>query len=259
MAKARREKPSRLGFLYPPTGAEHELYRAGESLGADIRVAVIGVRISGGDDEHAPHHLSQTGSIANLLLSARVMAHLEPAALLWACTSGSFIDGLQHARAQAAAMSEAVKAPASSTSLAFLAALEALGVVRVAVLASYPEATSRAFASFLAEGGIETADMTWLDAPSGPVAAQFGDELFLSRAARISVPRGGALLVPDTAVPSLGLIEPLEDRLGCPVLTANQVTVWEAARLAGIACVRPGLGRLFAPGRRDEGGRAAYA
>ena len=151
-------------------------------------------------------------------------------------------------------MGKAVGAPASSTSLAFLAALSALGIGRVGVLASYPEATSRAFTSFLAEGGIETTDMTWLDAPSGPAAAQFGDDLLLRSASKVRVPNGGALLVPDTAVPSLALIGPLEDRLGCPVLTANQVTVWEGARLAGITRELAGLGALFAAGSRSRAG-----
>jgi len=233
----------RLGFLYPPTGAEHELYLAGEALDPRVEVAVIGVRISGGDDEHAPHHLRATGSISNLALSAKVMAHLEPAAVLWACTSGSFIDGLAFAREQAAALNAASRAPASSTSLAFLSALEVLGIGTVAVLATYPEATSRAFTSFLAEGGVRIDRLNWLDAPSGPVAAAFAKERFIDGAARLGVPKGGALLLPDTAVPSLALIAPLEDRLGCPVLTANQVTVWEAARLAGVKGRGPG--RLF--------------
>jgi maleate cis-trans isomerase len=233
----------RLGFLYPPTGAEHKLYLAGEAIDPRVEVAVVGVRISGGDDEHAPHHLRATGAIDNLVLSARVIAHLKPASVMWACTSGSFIDGLGFAKQQAAALREVSGAPASSTSLAFLSALTRLGIGTVAVLATYPEATSRAFTSFLAEGGVTIDRLDWLDAPSGPAAAAFAKERFIDGAARLGVPRGGALLLPDTAVPSLDLIAPLEDRLGCPVLTANQVTVWEGARLAGINGRGPG--RLF--------------
>jgi len=234
----------RLGFLYPPTGAEHEFYLAGEALDPRVRVSVVGVRISGGDDEHAPHHLRATAAIPNLVLSTAVIAHLKPASVMWACTSGSFIDGLVFAKRQAAAMSEAAHAPASSTSLAFLSALGALGIGKVAVLATYPEETSRAFTSFLAEGGVAIDRLNWLDAPSGPAAAAFAKQRFIDGAAKLGVPKGGALLLPDTAVPSLDLIAPLEARLGCPVLTANQVTLWEGARLAGIT-KGAGPGRLF--------------
>lgn len=224
----------RLGFLYPPTGAEDELYRASEALDPRARAAVVGVRIAGGDDEHAPQHLRATAAIDNLLLSTEVMRRLRPASVMWACTSGSFIDGLAHARRQADAMAAHAGCPASSTSLAFLAALEALGVRQVGVLATYPETTARAFASFLAEGGVEIADLTWLDAPSGPAAAGFAAERFEATARRIDVPEGAALLLPDTAVPSLGLIRPLARLTGRPVLTANQVSVWQAAHLAGL-------------------------
>jgi maleate cis-trans isomerase len=235
--------PIRLGFLYPPTGAEHELYLAGEALDARVQVAVVGVRIAGGDEEHAPEHLRATAAIANLALSAKVIAQLAPASLMWACTSGSFIDGLAFAKEQADALARTVGAPASSTSLAFLSALEALGIDTVAVLATYPEETSRAFTAFLAEGGVTVDRLAWLDAPSGPAAAALAKERFLESGARLGVPKGGTLLLPDTAVPSLDLIAPLEARLGCPVLTANQVTVWEGARLAGVSGKGPG--RLF--------------
>ncbi len=58
-------------------------------------------------------------------------------------------------------------------------------------------------------------------------------------------PDADALLVPDTAMRTLALIELLERRLGKPVLTANQVTVWEGLRLVGVTPTVPGLGTLF--------------
>lgn len=44
----------RLGILYPPCGAEFEYYRYGEQLAPEARISLMGVRIYGGDDEHAP-------------------------------------------------------------------------------------------------------------------------------------------------------------------------------------------------------------
>ena len=236
----------RLGFLFPPCGAEDELYIHGEALGDDVRIALLGVRISGGDDEHAPHHLSRTGAIENLALHARVLARLRPASAIWACTSGSFIDGLAHARRQAAAIGDIAGCPASSTSLAFVEALRHLGIGKVAILASYPEETARAFAAFLRESDIDAVAVKWLSAPSGPHAARLGDERLIEEAGKLAIPEDGALLIPDTAMPSMHLVAQLEAHLGLPVLTANQVSLWEAARLAGIPCKREGMGRLFA-------------
>lgn len=53
-------------------------------------------------------------------------------------------------------------------------------------------------------------------------------------------------LVPETALPSLSLIHPLEGALGKPVLTANQVTPWEGLRVAGASTARTALSRVRA-------------
>jgi maleate cis-trans isomerase len=51
--------------------------------------------------------------------------------------------------------------------------------------------------------------------------------------------------VPDTALHTVAWLDDLEERLGKPVLTANQVSVWEGLRVAGDRTVRTGLGTLF--------------
>ena len=62
----------RLGFLYPPCGAEDELYRHGEAAAENIRVTLIGTRIFGDEDEHAIHHLQRTGQLDNLRRHAQI-------------------------------------------------------------------------------------------------------------------------------------------------------------------------------------------
>jgi maleate cis-trans isomerase len=54
-----------------------------------------------------------------------------------------------------------------------------------------------------------------------------------------------AVLVPDTALPSLDLVERLEARAGLPVLTANQVTLWAALGLVRKDVAVSGFGRIF--------------
>jgi maleate cis-trans isomerase len=225
----------RLGVLYPPCGAEFEYYLHGERLDPALRISLVGVRIDGGDAEHDPVHLRRTASLDNLLQAARVLQPLNPDAVMWACTSGSFIDGLAHARAQAQAMSELLGCPASSTSLAFVDALRALGLTRATVLASYPRETARAFVDFLAEAGVEIGDLRTLDAPSGPHAAALDDVALGDAIRALDTPVGAAVLVPDTAIPTLHRIAMLEQACGRRVLTANQVSLWCSARMLGLA------------------------
>lgn len=237
----------RLGVLYPPCGAEWEYYRYGERIAPDLRVALVGVRIFGGDDEHALGHMARTGSIGNLELSAESLAPVAPDAAVWACTSGSFVSGLAHAREQASALERKLGCPATSTSLAFVAALESLGIARVSVLASYPAATADAFTSFLGQCGIGVESIACLDFDSGPAAAGMGDEQLLERVGRMAVPHDGALLVPDTAIPSLHLLDRFASLQSAPVLTANQVSLWDLARLVGLAIPPEIAGPLPSP------------
>lgn len=54
-----------------------------------------------------------------------------------------------------------------------------------------------------------------------------------------------AVLIPDTALHTAAFLPELEAEAGKIVLTANQVTMWEALRLAGYLTPQSNLGRLM--------------
>ena len=68
----------------------------------------------------------------------------------------------------------------------------------------------------------------------------------LEFAAAADHPDAQAVLLPDTALHTIGLLDELDARVGKPVLTANQVSIWQGLRLAGVDARRPGLGAVFA-------------
>ena len=198
-----------------------------------------------GEDAHRVDALLEIGSAARLAEGARQLAPEKPDAVMWACTSGSFVFGRDGARAQVAGISDALGVPASSTSFAFADALSALGIRRVAVAASYPQDVAEHFVGFLADGGAEVVSM----GSHGIItAAEVGT---LDPAQVIAMVRAGdhpdaeAVLVPDTAMHTLAIIDDLEAAVGKPVLTANQVTVWKGLALAGRTPAFDGLGTLF--------------
>lgn len=67
--------------------------------------------------------------------------------------------------------------------------------------------------------------------------------LTLARAA--DAPDAEAVLLPDTALHTAAHLQLLEKALSKPVLTANQVSVWEGLRLADRRVNAPTLGKLF--------------
>ena len=62
-----------------------------------------------------------------------------------------------------------------------------------------------------------------------------------------------ACFISCTAIRSAGLIAQLEDELGIPVITSNQVMAWHMLRRCGISDSVPGFGRLMRLGGRLEG------
>jgi maleate cis-trans isomerase len=239
------ERP-RLGILYPRGGSSAEYYQFAEHFNDNVRCYLIGgMHAYGGNKTHYPDPLRAMGDVENLRYPARSMRPLKVHAAMWASTSASFIGGMKWSRDQAAGVAEIVGAPASNTALAFVDALLALSIDRVAILASYPQEVTEAFRAFLGEGGIKVGSYLHLDADAGEDAYDMTEEFLVQKAMTLDLATASALLVPDTAMAALGLMRRLETRLGIPVLTANQVTIWQALRLAGARVYTNDYGRLF--------------
>lgn len=236
----------RLGLIYPPGGADQEYYQFAEAFGDSLRIYLVTTRLYGNEKDHDLDSLLKTGNVSQLETAARKLKELKPDSVIWACTSGSFVGGVEWAESQVKAISFVCQCPAGSTSLAFINALNTLDVKRVAVMATYPEVIARRFIVFLNERGIEASNLIWLDEISGWDAALIPAEKIKASVRRADKPDAEAILVPDTAIPTLSLIESLEQEMGKPVITANQVTLWEGLRLAGVQVDLEGWGRLLA-------------
>jgi maleate cis-trans isomerase len=232
-----------LGVLYPGHSAEDDYPRIEQLLGSDIRLDLVHTDI--GEDAHRVDALRQMGAPERLADGIGQLRLAGAEAIVWACTSGGFVHGWEGAQEQVRALATTAGMPASSTSFAFVHAAQEIGAGRVAVGATYPDDVAGLFAGFLRAGGVE---VTALSSAGIVTAAEVGtwDEtqvLALARAA--DDPEAEAVLLPDTALHTAAFLPVLEKELGKPVLTANQVTVWEALRLADRRVNAPGLGVLF--------------
>jgi maleate cis-trans isomerase len=147
---------------------------------------------------------------------------------------------------QAEAVTADLGVPASSTSLAYLAALDRLGIRRVALASVYDPGLTSVFADFLAAAGCTTVHAVSASAPSDRALAAWDAARITELAVSADHEDAEAVLVPETALHTTPLLAELESRLGKPVLTATAVTLWHAFRQAGADPVRGGLGRLFA-------------
>lgn len=237
-----------VGFIYPDHAAEDDYPLAAQWLAADFPVAHIY-----GTDLHAVAELLDLGSPDRLAEGARLLAPSRPQAVVWACTSGSFVYGPQGAEDQVAQLEQVTRVPTSSTSRAYREALAALGLTRVAVAASYPDDVARLFAGYLASAGVEVVSFSSAGIDTAAEVGRLSAPEVTELAIGNDHADAQALLVPDTAMRTLAVLPDLERRLGKPVLTANQVTIWEGLRLAGAPRYSPRLGALFTERTADAG------
>jgi maleate cis-trans isomerase len=165
--------------------------------------------------------------------------------VVWACTSGSFVYGWEGAHDQVRTLARTAGMAASSTSFAFVHAAREIGAGRVAVGATYPDDVAALFAEFLRAGGVEVLSIRDAGIITAAEVGTWGEAEVFALAREADTPEAEALLLPDTALHTAAHIPALEKELGKPVLTANQVTVWEALRLADRRVNAPALGALF--------------
>lgn len=235
--------PATVGLLYPGHGAEDDFPALEEKLAGDLRLPLVHTSV--GEDAHRVDALLDLGSAQRLTEGARALEQHGPDSVMWACTSGSFVFGWEGAREQVAGVSDLLQLPVSSTSIAFVEAVRALDLSKVAVAASYPEDVAVHFVEFLRRGGADVVSFGAHDIYTAAEVGLLGKDSVIDMVRAADAPEAQAVLVPDTAMHSLLWLDDLEAAVGKPVLTANQVTVWEGLRIAGRLQRHDGLGALF--------------
>jgi maleate isomerase len=170
---------------------------------------------------------------------------VEPAAVAYGCTSGSFIGGLAGEAALIAAMVEAGAPTAVTTSGAVIAAAHALGLKKVAVVTPYDEAVGAKLRAYLNEAGLEVTAHHDMGLTGRIWTVPY--EITAAVARRTAQGGGDAVFLSCTNLRTYDLIASLEQELGIPVLTANHVTMWAVLAAAGVAAVGPGQSLLDRP------------
>ncbi|MDN5705135.1 MAG: Asp/Glu/hydantoin racemase [Yaniella sp.] len=197
-----------------------------------------GVSISATRTPHHPLTVDELladaiGNDDDLRSTASRLAAVEPDALVFVCASASFINGLDGARRISATLTEAAGAPAVTTSEALLEALDVLGIGQLAIATPYVQKLTSRLELFLADQGHPVVSTGSLNR----------DRLIWRVPYRVTAdlirgtdhPDAEAIFVSCTNLPTFDIIAPLEEELGKPILTANQVSAWAGLRRLGLS------------------------
>ena len=235
---------ARLGVLVPagnPT-IEPELYRM-----APAGVTIHFARLSSlaGDPGAADGMERRTlGYLDSVPEAARSLADLRPGVVVIAHTAVSYLTGFAAEPALLARLAGLTTAQPLTAARAILAALEHLGVRRLALATPYPETIAAAGRRYWEAAGLEVVSHQGLPGVQNIYAETEARAYELGRTA--DAPAAQAVLVSGTGLPTAGIVERLERDLGKPVITSQTATLWRALGMLGIGDPVRGYGALLA-------------
>lgn len=177
--------------------------------------------------------------------AARLMATVSPRAVIYACTSGSFIKGLGWDQVIIDKLESMVGCPATTTSTAMVQALKALGIRRLAVATPYLDSVNEREEDFLNKTGFEVVSCQGLGL-SGPAIREVAPETVYELVKKVDRPEADGIFISCTDFRAMEVIGALEEELGKPITSSNQVSLWSLLKILEHPGGIQGYGRLLA-------------
>jgi maleate cis-trans isomerase len=234
---------ARIGFLVPPGNPTVEPEMT-ELAPAGVSVHFTRMSASGSAGVHSGQDERTRSQIASLDEATRLMAMISPQAIVLAHTATSYTLG-QDAEAALIARLEAASGTRFVTAFGgVVEALRCLGIRRIAYATPYDEALTERGRGYLALHGFDVVGMARLQGVRNIYEETPARAYAVGRQA--DRPEAEAVFLSGTGMPTLAIIQALEDDLGKPVISAASAMMWAALRAAGVSVQRPGYGRLFA-------------
>ncbi len=164
------------------------------------------------------------------------------------CTANSMSEGSGGERALLDALRRAGAPAVATTSTAVINALKALKARRIALLTPYSQHATEEETHFFTENGIGTVHAEGCGLGGSDAYCSTPPGFWSQKANALPHRDFDALFLSCANIRCMGIINESEARIGRPVITSNQVVLWEALRLIGWRGAERLPGALFATG-----------
>ena len=137
-------------------------------------------------------------------------------------------------------------APVVTSAGALVDGLKALGAKRVSILAPYMKPLTQLVIEYIENEGIEVVDSISLEIPDNLEVGRRDPMAPLAITKRLNT-QGVDAVVASACVqmPSLGSVQPIEDRIGLPVVSSSISTTYMMLKKLGLKTHVPGFGSLL--------------
>lgn len=233
---------ARIGFLVPPGNPTVETEMA-ELAPPGVSVHFTRMSASGPAGTHAGQEERNRSQIAGLAEATRLLAMVAPRVIVLAHTATSYTLGRE---AEAALVRQQEAATGTRFITAFASVLEALahlGARRIAYATPYDAVLTEQGRAHLVLHGLDVVGTARLEGVRNIYEETTERAYAVGRQA--DRPEAEAVFLSGTGMPTLAMLQTLEDDLGKPVISAASAMMWNALRIAGVNRLRPGYGRLF--------------
>lgn len=232
------QKPLRLGFIIPSSNrlSEPQFHRYAPP---GVAVHFTRLRMTGPNHRPLPQLLPEVAAAALTLADAR--ADL----IVFHCTGTAMEEGPSGDQRILAAITEATGSPAISTATGVVDALRALQARRIALALPQAQKTLREEAGYVEAMGFEVVRRRGMGLTESDDYLAVTPAEWVDYVAEMADPEVDTYFLSCTNTHAIEVVEELEQRLGRPVVTSNQATLWSALRRLGRDDRVPGLGRLF--------------
>ncbi len=174
--------------------------------------------------------------------AAKLLAHAKVGVICYGCTAGGFLKGPGYDQQIIRDIETATGIPGAATAAAVVDALRALRAHRVCVASPYEPWLNEKLQTYLKECGFEVLAIKGFGTQAH---SSFTPEQNAALVAEVDRAEAQAIFISCSNFRTLEIIEPLEQKLGKPVVTSNSASVWKMLRVIGDGRRVPGGGRLL--------------
>lgn len=235
---------ARLGFLIPPGNPTIECEMP-EMAPPGVSVHFSRMVAPGEGGTHAGQEERNRSQIAHIDESADLLVKVKPGIMMLAHTASSYTLG-RRAEAELVKRLEAkYRTPVATAFGSVVAALNTLGVKRIALGAPYTREITLQGKALLEEHGFAVVSHGVLDNVTNIFDETPERAYRLGRS--VDTPEAELIFLSGLGMPTIPILQTLEQDLGKPVISAASAMMWNALQIAGVRERVPGYGRLLAP------------
>jgi len=175
------------------------------------------------------------------------LASAETSIIVYGCTTGSFIEGLDHDVELVRRIQKIADVPAVTVSTAVVDAMKKLDFKRICVVTPYVDELNKLEKLFLEESipGIEVVTIRGLNIVGNIPKGRLDPFSSYRIMKKLNTPGYDGVFISCTNWRTFEIIECLEKDLKKPVITSNQASLWAALREAGVREPIEGYGTLL--------------